>query len=1701
MATTLTTTTFSTTYKDDYRDSDGYHRVLFNAGKALQARELTTMQTIIQNEITRFGSNIFRDGAIVRAGNITLNTSYEFIKLDTTLNPLPTDPNDLVGLTLTVKSPNPAIKVKVLEVVTATTNDPATLYVRYIDTSAGTAGTDPVRIPNGAELENTTLDNDLKVAASDATGRGTAASIESGDYYVQGRFVFSAKQTQIISKYTSNFTGDIGFKILEEVVTTADDNDLFDNQGATPNVAAPGADRYRITLTLTSRADVESDENFVYLARVDKGRIIDTASGTDAYNKINDVMALRTREESGNYVVKPFIAKFDELNDSNLQLSVSPGIAYVDGYRLDIPQNKITVLKAQDTISLASQNTVAQYGNYVVGNASDNSGLPNISTFEEINLRDAADYGGSTIGTARIRAVQEDGSNHNYYLFDIQMNSGSSFRSVRSFGNSATDYVNVVLEDSIAQLKSTANNSLLFSLPNERPSINGVAISALTIQKRYTFTTDGSGNKTGLAAGSGLTFTDKFQWVVSEETGSVVSPTITLTTNDTQADFSGLSNSTNYVLLAYVAKSSISERTKSLNTNSTLTVAWPGDADSDGAGLRYIDLGTADIYNVQAIKQTDSDGADLSTNFIIDNGQRDNFYAKGRLVERAGVTIPTGDIYVKFDHFTHGTSGDFFSVNSYDGVVDYEDIPNHRKNNGEVVNLRDVIDFRPVQDTSGGYTGTQGIINPLPQNTDTITGTVEYYLPRNDRLVATVNNGRDGRFGRGALKVIRGVPSLNPQFPEIPTGSIPLYDIELNAYTLNDSDLSTSFYTNKRFTMKDISRLEQRIDDLAEQTALSLLELNTSTLQVFDSAGLSRTKSGFLADNFSNYAFSATDREEYRAAVDAAGNLLGPQQYPNNIRLVYDSDEATNTVVRKGDLLMLPYSSTSLVNQNLATETINVNPFAVITQTGHLDLSPASDTWVETQYAPDRVVDGGTRTRNVGTRTTFQNLGTWQNSWFGVPTGGGANRQVQVITGSRVIREIVGERVIDVEIIPFMRSVKVGFRALGLRPNTRFFAFFDGTSVDDWVREESEFIRFGTTTTDAGNTYTNLSAHPDGATNLITDSQGTINGSFVIPSTSSLRFRTGRKELKLLDISVNNEDQATSYTAATFSSSGTLETVQRTISSTRELDLQWIRQEEQQGDDNNQPNPGDPLAQSFRIDQFEHPSGIFLTKVRLYFASKDSSVPIQVEIRTMENGSPTGGPIPQGVKLLLPSEVNIPSNTGSLTSVRATPTDFEFDEPVYLAPGQEYAFVVKAESTEYTTYVAKTYAFVLGSTEARVSRQPTLGSLFLSQNASTWTPDQARDMMFQLFRADFSTSADVLLENAPTPKHLLSNNPLLMESGDSDVTVFHPGHGFIKNDRVNISGLDASTSYAGILGSNLNGTRIVNEVDHTGYKFGAGSQATSSLRTGGSGVIVSQNAMFNSYIPTVANIVADNTTLSASVKLTEGASFGDIQGGRNEAANGAYAKDTTGTDITLNEINFTETAKVIASDSNETESLSGSKSFSLTMELATTDTKVSPVIDLQRTSVTAFENLIDNQDSAGTDGTNVPLSFVAETDPTLGSSAAKHVTAPITLEEDAVGLKIIFAANRPSTADFKVYFKTGTGDDVLDDIDYTLVEKEASVPADNDRVTFRDYEYIAGGQGGDLTPFTTFQVKIVMTSTNSSLIPKIKDLRVIALAT
>lgn len=985
MATTFTTTTFGTTYKDDFKDSDNYHRILFNAGRALQARELTQMQTIIQTEIQRMGSNIFKEGGKVNGGNLTLN-NLEFIKL--TSGALPAAASDVVGETFT---DGDGIKVKVIKAVEATGSDPDTIYVEYTSTSSGTAGASAVRCSNGGTLthDGGSLDA-LTIASADATGQGLEASITSGSFYVQGHFVFVKQQSAFVNKYSKTGTKELGFKLVQDIVTATDDNDLFDNQGAAPNNAAPGADRYRISLTLSTRDLLAASDNFVFLCKIINDKIGKQVTVNSSYNIIRDFMALRTKEESGDYIVKNFVAKFEPLNDSNLSLDVSNGLAYVDGYRIDIPAEDITVPKAQTTQAENGDTVIPRYGNYVLFDSNYN--LPENHARSNLfdGVHDSAGAVPNHIGYARIRVYEEDGADHRAYLYDIQMNSGQNFANTASIGTGANEYLAVKQVSGRAVIQGTADNNLLFPLSYARPStIAYTSSNDITLQKKYTVTTNASGVlASNQVISGGDTFTSSTSWVATDTSGKVASLTFNITLGSpagTEFNITGGGGNTRtydiYALQVHKGPSNFSAKTKSLAAQQTLTLNMQNDLDSDGNGTQFLSLRKADIYKVEGINLGSTSGADLTNFFTVDNGQRDNFYGIGRLIKNSGVgNLPNGNAVVQFRYFTHSTSGTHFDITSYPSgdSVGYDGIQDYRQQDGNTVSLRNVLDFRPVagiladSDGTMRYTfdsaGNGSQITPLlPANQNAFDINPTYYLTRKDRLVVATKDENLDRYPQaGELRYIEGEPALTgAKLPAVPDGSLEIYQFTLNPFTIHESDLSSRYVEAKRFTMADIGNLEKRIDDLQDLTVLSLLENATEALTIVDSAGNERTKAGFIADPFDNFNFSDVERDEYRAFIHERSGVLHPQAMSNVIRLLYDSANSTSTtrgVFRpSGDILTLSVDSSHVfIDQPLATETENVNPFAVFSGEGHITLSPRSDTWYERRQAPDAIVDGGT---------------------------------------------------------------------------------------------------------------------------------------------------------------------------------------------------------------------------------------------------------------------------------------------------------------------------------------------------------------------------------------------------------------------------------------------------------------------------------------------------------------------------------------------------------------------------------------------------------------------------------------------------------------------------------------------------------------------------------------------------------------------
>ena len=511
-----------------------------------------------------------------------------------------------------------------------------------------------------------------------------------------------------------------------------------------------------------------------------------------------------------------------------------------------------------------------------------------------------------------------------------------------------------------------------------------------------------------------------------------------------------------------------------------------------------------------------------------------------------------------------------------------------------------------------------------------------------------------------------------------------------------------------------------------------------------------------------------------------------------------------------------------------------------------------------------------------------------------------------------------------------------------------------------------------------------------------------------------------------------------------------------------------------------------PIAQSFYINAL---SGIYCTKVDLFFAAKDTALPVQIQIRPMINGFPSSTKIiPGTIKVLPASSVNVDTSGPALTA-----TTFEFDEPVFLQGQEDYALVVIADSKDYQIYIAEINDFLFGSTERRVQKQPDLGSLFYSQNGVTWTAAQNQDLSFVIHQAKFKhTSATAILKNASLPKAKLRADPFTVTSGDATVTARHFGHGLQIGNAIEISGVD-STGVGGINASSINGRRTITAVDFTGYRFEADSAADSDAIAGGSTVLATKNIPYSIIYPHVTKVEPVNTSLGAAIKATTGKSFAGTET--------SFQKQSSFQVVKLNENNQALEPYLVAFDSAETAELgAGNKSLDMRILMRSADSDVSPMIDLQRVSASLIDNVIDKQSSGATSGFNVPLTFINETSASGGSAAAKHITRVIELENDAVGLNVLLSANRPNGTDFELYFRTATSDEILSDKTYTLKAPETTLPTDDNQNIFREYRYLIGGQNGVLPAFTKFQIKIVFRSTNSAKVPRIKDLRIIALS-
>jgi hypothetical protein len=464
-------------YYDDFDSEKNFYKVLFKPGYPVQARELTTLQSILQDQVKSFGSHIFKEGSVVIPGNIAYDGNFNSVKLNPTNFGVDISLyiNNFIGKKITGQISGTTAIIQFVSLPDGGNVEDLTIYVKYLDSDSNFQFNpfqdgESLIAEENITYGNTTINAGTPFASSislNSTSVGSSASIGDGIYFIRGYFVNVSKQTIILDNYTNTPSYRVGLKIDELILSAGDDNSLYDPSKGFTNYAAPGADRFKINLTLTKKLISDlNDTDFVELLRVENGKIKIIEPKTQ-YNLIKDYMAERTYDESGDYTVEPFnVSVNNSLNDrlgnnglffntetteqknapseDLMCLKISPGKAYVRGYDIEkISTTIIDVDKPRDTESVENVNIPFEMGNILKVNTV--SGTPKQKN--TIDLLDQFVGSGTTIGRARVykfnlldASYKDDSTNWNLYLYDIQT------------------YTNIVLNTSItsSELPSTS---------------------------------------------------------------------------------------------------------------------------------------------------------------------------------------------------------------------------------------------------------------------------------------------------------------------------------------------------------------------------------------------------------------------------------------------------------------------------------------------------------------------------------------------------------------------------------------------------------------------------------------------------------------------------------------------------------------------------------------------------------------------------------------------------------------------------------------------------------------------------------------------------------------------------------------------------------------------------------------------------------------------------------------------------------------------------------------------------------------------------------------------------------------------------------------------------------------------------------------------------------------------------------------------
>ena len=453
-------------YYDDFDSASNFHRVLFKPGTPVQARELTGLQSILQDQIEKFGTHFFKEGAKVIPGQLFYQDVFTGVCIDPDFAGLPVSLyiDELVGKRF--RGEDSGIEAKIELILRAEDSELSfnTLYFSITKSGVDYSSGDFIEGENLILLDSLSYGNTsipvnqgfARALSTNCNITGSAANIQDGVYFLRGNFVSVDAQTVLLQQYEAMPTVRVGLSVIEEIISADDDQSLNDNAQGFSNYSAPGADRLKITANLTTKLIADNDDpDFVELMRIQVGELETFVKNTD-YNYIRAEFARRTHDESGDYCIQPFeisikntlnnylgndgLYNDDELtyqanvpSDDLMEYVISSGKAYVRGFEVEKQTDTvIDIDKPRTTRRVFQQAVPLSVGPKLIVNNLHGSPVVGFGTTISATLRDervgvaSTSPSGSAIGECRIydynlesQVFEGPESEYTLRLFDI----------------------------------------------------------------------------------------------------------------------------------------------------------------------------------------------------------------------------------------------------------------------------------------------------------------------------------------------------------------------------------------------------------------------------------------------------------------------------------------------------------------------------------------------------------------------------------------------------------------------------------------------------------------------------------------------------------------------------------------------------------------------------------------------------------------------------------------------------------------------------------------------------------------------------------------------------------------------------------------------------------------------------------------------------------------------------------------------------------------------------------------------------------------------------------------------------------------------------------------------------------------------------------------------------------------------------------